>query len=201
MGIFRKLFGKPRKRGVPKHPPQHPDELPALIALGAHSSSYLEVGTRHGLTFNMVVRAMPVGSRAVAVDLPGANWGLDSEEELRRVVKNLREDGYDVHLFLGDSKDPAIVADVRKLGPFDFALIDGDHLYDGVKADWNNYGPIIKTAVFHDIVGDGVSTDGGLPVEVPKLWREIKASGVKTREVVGRGSNSGLGFAQQSLAS
>jgi hypothetical protein len=192
MNWFRaKKTPKPK---VVSRPAQHPDELPALLSLAVKATSYLEIGCRFGGTFNAMVRMMPVSSRAVAVDLPGGNWGADSEAELRRVVSNLREDGYDVHLFLGDSKSPQIIEAVGALGPFDVALIDGDHLYGGVKADWLNYGPMTGTAIFHDIAGEGLVKSPGLPMEVPQLWREIKASGLETREVVGRGSISGLGF-------
>lgn len=182
---------------VNRMPAQHPDELPSLMSAASRASSYLEIGTRFGGTFNAMVRMMPPGSTAVAVDLPNANWGLDSEQELRRVTDVLREDGYNVHLFLGNSQNEEIIGSVRELGPFDVALIDGDHLYDGVKMDWQNYGPMSHTVIFHDVAGESARKKK-LQVEVPRLWREIKSEGYDTCEVIGRNSNMGLGLVYRS---
>lgn len=196
--LLRRLRLKRPKKNRLYDPAQHHQELPALLDLAKRSRSYLEIGARHGGTFNAMMRKMPKGSRGVVVDLPGGNWGEESEPFLRHVVEALRAEGYDIHLFLGDSKEPDIVEAVRALGPFDAALIDGDHLYEGVKADWINYGPMARTVIFHDIIGVGViQTRQQIPVEVPRLWTEIKSSGVRTREVVGRKSTMGLGFVLQ----
>src|SRR4051812_36281041 len=43
--------------------------------------------------------------------------------------------GTELSLLHGDSRDPAIVESVRRRGPYQFVLIDGDHSYDGVRAD------------------------------------------------------------------
>lgn len=134
---------------------------------------YLEIGTRHGDTFFDVVRAMPKGSKAVAVDYPGANWGHGSSRgSMIECAEELRALGYEITLIFGDSTDPVIVDEVRKHGPYDAVFIDGDHRYEGVKQDWQNYGdaPIVA---FHDIDGRGIKK-GELEVEVPRLWNEIK---------------------------
>ena len=173
---------------------QRADELLPFIDLLRREGvrSYLEVGARHGDTFDLVARALPAGSRVVAVDLGGGPWGTPkSVAALRAAVAGLSD--HDAHLILGDSTDPSVVAAVAALGPFDAILIDGDHRYDGVLTDWFNYGPMGRLVAFHDIVGEGQTTRdaNAYPVEVPRLWAEIRND--RSLEFVGAGSAMGIG--------
>ena len=69
-------------------------------------------------------------------------------------------------MLLADSTDPETVRRVALAGPYDFCFIDGDHSYEGVKADWENYGPLAKIVGFHDIINP--------PSQVDRLWAELK---------------------------
>lgn len=154
---------------------QQPNELARFIDILSESevSRYLEIGTRHGDTFFEVVKSLPKGSKAVAVDLPGGKWGKDSSRQaMIDCADELIAMGYEITLIFGDSTKPSLIAEIAKHGPYDAVFIDGDHSYNGVKQDWLNYGtaPIVA---FHDIDGEGVYS-GNLAVEVPKLWAEIK---------------------------
>lgn len=163
--------------------------------------SYLEIGVRHGGSFNAVMRSLPAGSRGVAVDLPGVSWGRDdSEATLRRVVADLCNDGYRAELFLGNSQDPLIIAAVAEHAPFDAVFIDGDHSYEGALADWNNYGKLARIVALHDIAGDNVVTKHTpIPVEVPRLWRDIRQEIVgKVHEFVTDSRHWGIGVVVRS---
>ncbi|MAT51516.1 MAG: hypothetical protein CMK32_10075 [Porticoccaceae bacterium] len=143
--------------------------------------SYLEVGCADGETFLSIGSTM---KKAVAVDMPGMKWGtVKTGPVLARRVSDMRTKlGVDSHLIIGDSSDDSVVDRAMKLGPYDLVFIDGDHTYDGVKRDYENYGPMATKAIaFHDIIGNGMKFRDGSKVEVPILWKEISSS-LKTVE-------------------
>ena len=130
-----------------------------------------------GGSFNAVMRSLPLGSFGVAIDFPGVAWGIeDSESTLRQVASDLCRDGYPAEYFIGSSRDPAIIRAAQQRAPFDAALIDGDHSYEGALADWIDYGCLARIVAFHDIAGENVVTKRTpQPVEVPRVWRQVKA--------------------------
>lgn len=180
-----------------RHASQNEFELRSFIALmqARGVTSYAEIGARHGDTFFEVMTSLPKGSFGLAMDLPGGLWGTSkSVKSLETAAKELRRLGYDIVLSFGDSKLEVSIDTAMMFAPYDAILIDGDHLYDGAKADWLNYGPFGKLVAFHDIVGEGQAEKvHGNPVEVPRLWAEIKASGVEIIEFVDEGSKMGIG--------
>lgn len=161
-------------------------------------SSYLEIGARHGDTFHEVMINLPKGSKGVALDLPGGLWGRSSSKtSLKAAAKDLIKRGYDIEVIFGDSTDEAIIEKVYEQGPFDAVLIDGNHLYEGVAADFANYSPLADLVAFHDIVGTGqIESVHKNKVEVPILWQEIKAADIyEILEFIDQGSLMGIGIA------
>lgn len=175
---------------------QNTFELQSLIEVFRRENvtRYLEIGARHGDTFFEVMRALPESSIGVAVDMPGGNWGhLKSGSHLQASVTELRLKGYDANLVFGNSQLSATKKRVARWAPFDAVLIDGDHLYDGVKRDWQIYRSMARIVVFHDIAGEGqIQQHSKLPVEVPKLWREIKDE-FRHEEFIAPDSKMGIG--------
>lgn len=181
-----------------RRPSQDERELGGLVELLLDRGvrSYLEIGARHGDTFHHVMTALPQGARGVAVDLAGGLWGTDkSKKHLERAVRDLRGRKRLVHAVFGDSGSAEVLQQVRELGPYDAALIDGDHTYEGVARDWRNYRGLAPLVAFHDVVGDGqVESVHGNAVEVPRLWKEIKATaGIECWEFISPGSKMGIG--------
>ena len=128
----------------------------------------LEIGSRYGHTLDEMVRAMPPSdnSYALSIELPNGPWGrTDSLPELEDRIRLLNDDGYTVELLLGESQNPEIYEHVLSKEKFDLILIDGDHSYNAVKADFEIYGEHAKNIVFHDIAAPAL--------DVKYVWGEI----------------------------
>lgn len=83
----------------------------------------------------------------------------------------------------------------------DFLFIDGDHSYDGVKADYETFSPLVRPGGligFHDIVED-YKTRYGRPTlcdvgEVPRYWRELKSQVAEPIELIEDPEQDGYGI-------
>jgi hypothetical protein len=180
-----------------RRPSQDEFELRSFIELlqSRGVTRYLEIGARHGDTFHEVMISLPAGSVGVAVDLPGALWGTEaSRAHLERAVSDLCTRGYRASCLFGDSQTEATKRLIVGRGPYDAALVDGDHTLEGVTRDWQLYADIAPAVAFHDIVGTGEREKvQGRPVEVPLLWQSIRASGVTVAEYIAPRSRMGIG--------
>lgn len=180
-----------------RRPSQNEEELRGLIDLmrARNVRRYLEIGAREGDTFHEVMTRLGPGVTGVAVDLPGGLWGKSTTaKQLQRAIDDLKAKGFHVEHILGDSTDPTVIEAISNRGPYDAILIDGDHTYAGVLADWLNYGAMAPLLAFHDITGDGQREHvHNNPVQVPRLWAEIKAGGMRTVEFIAPGSPMGIG--------
>jgi cephalosporin hydroxylase len=168
---------------------QPSDELNDLIAFvkAMKFKSFLEVGSRFGGTFYRVVQAMPkTGGPYVAVDLPEAIFGkTGSADHLSQIKRALVKQGWtNTSILLGDSRDPAVIAAVESHAPFDFIFIDGDHRFEGVSADFKNYGHMGRYVGFHDIDHyNHIKRDPR--VGVPRFWADVKKNRKDALEIIG----------------
>lgn len=149
---------------------QTPFELDRMLELfrARRPERVLEIGSWQGGTLWHWLEAPHVVAIDDAMRMAGAweNWA--------------QEAGSDLTLLHGLSQDDAIIGAARELGPYGFVLIDGDHTYPAVKADWENYRTMVEPGgivLFHDIFerpGYGVSD----------VWAEIKSEiGAQTVEI------------------
>jgi predicted O-methyltransferase YrrM len=183
---------------------QQQDELEAFITLLCREGvrSYLEIGLRLGFTFCEIGLRLPKGSTLVGVDLPGAVWGVrpyhveEAKARLEDAATELREYGQRVEIILGNSHASPIIARVREFGPYDAALIDGDHSYGGVRADWDAYAPMAKIVAFHDI--DVRRSKKRKQYGVPELWKGLKPR-FRHREIIGAKRGMGIGVLWQEV--
>lgn len=159
---------------------QQPGEIAGLLKLLQQNppQRICEIGSASGGTLFLFAQVCRPDALLISVDL-----ALPFERGLIHArFANRRQRIIPIR---GDSRSPQIINRVRsalrgKL--LDFLFIDGDHSYDGVKADFSNYRPLVRPGgwiAFHDIVRDfgsrygtpTTSYTGGVPV----FWNEVKA--------------------------
>src|SRR5205085_9029904 len=111
----------------------------------------------------------------VSLDLPGGSFGGGYQAWRNPLYRSFARDAQRIVLLRGDSHDPAMAARLRALlagRPVDVLFIDGDHRYEGVKADFEAYSPLVRPGglvAFHDIVPD----PGQEGMEVSRFWKDI----------------------------
>jgi len=112
------------------------------------AKSYLEIGTAEGLTAYVLAGALDACSRIVCVDFCEPHC-----EATRTLLLNkLEMEGHSVMMYKGNSRNPEVVSEVSR-SVYDVVLIDGDHTFEGVKADTINYAHLANKYVFwHDVI-------------------------------------------------
>jgi hypothetical protein len=140
----------------------------AFWVRGFAPNNILEVGTV-GSTFLLLSR-LSTGKKA-SVDV----------RDIRPKLHNFMF-GQDWCFFQGDSQTPEMRAAVSAYcESYDLIFIDGDHTYEGVKRDFENYRGLLSergVILFHDVDPDHVfkTTVGG---EVWRFWQDLD-EGTKT---------------------
>lgn len=134
------------------------DEAALLYRLvrDAGTATIVEIGRFKGGSTLVMATAMAPGSTLWSYDLHVAPRpdlaGADLDAELADALRRLGVDA-GVHLEVGDSRTVEIPP-----GPFDVLFVDGDHAYEGAKADFERWGLQVREGghlLFHDAVDTG----------------------------------------------
>ncbi len=177
-------------------PLQIAEELASLAAQvrQLRPRTVLEIGTANGGTLFLWTRLADAGATIVSIDLPGGKFGGGYPSERGIVYRRFTRSTQKLHLLRENSHDPRTRAKaVRLFGgePIDLLFIDGDHTYEGVKQDWEQYSPLVRPGgmvVFHDIAGNYDDT------QVKELWDSIKCGCRYEEYVVDSNGYYGLGI-------
>ena len=175
---------------------QHSGEiLPALQYIqGIKPIVVGEVGTLNSGNVFLFLQAFSELRTVIAVDLHVRN---------RAKLRFYAPESATIHCIHGRSCAPETIQRVRQAlngRKFDFIFIDGDHEYDGVKADLLQYGPLVRAGGlvgFHDIVPDHFVRYGrggaAYAGDVHLLWGQLKAR-CRTHEFIVDPDQNGAGI-------
>ena len=154
------------------------------------SGRVLEVGSLLGDTLRVWMNLMDTPGIVVSIDAivgpadPRHRQQKDGHQiRWPRLARNL---GLEFYCFNDDSTNSITVANAKAILPVvDFLFIDGGHDYKTVKADWENYSPLVRLGgivAFHDI---------GMP-DVRKVW-EVARKGTISLEIAEAPNQWGIG--------
>ena len=152
----------------------------------------MEIGTAGGGTLYLLARVIDPKGRLISLDLPGGPGGGGYPDWKIPLYRAFALPGQDLELVRGDSHSPEVAARARAWlagEPLDALFIDGDHSYEGVKQDFEMYGPMVRPGgliALHDIeYCEGVR----------RFWDELKADRPEARELLGsEGRVYGIGL-------
>ena len=129
----------------PAETPTTAAERDCLARHAAGKRRVVEIGVWHGVTTCRLRAAMAPDGLLFAVDpYPRGRLGLSLQQIIAHAtvkevrngrVRWLRETGAAAGRLLAHSREP----------PVDFVFIDGDHTYEGLRADWEAWKPLIAT--------------------------------------------------------
>jgi predicted O-methyltransferase YrrM len=159
-------------------PRQNPIEIESLYkaVCDLQARRILEIGTARGGTLYLWTQAAEDDASLVSVDLPGGEFGGAYPACRVPFYKSFAREGQTMHLLRTDSHKPETLDEVKNLFDdqvIDFAFIDGDHTYKGVKQDFEMYGPLVRPGgliAFHDILPRPDIPD----IQVVRFWQELK---------------------------
>jgi predicted O-methyltransferase YrrM len=135
----------------------------------------LEIGTFNGGTLFLFSRIISKDTLLISLDLPKARLGRFQIDWRFFLIKKFSLPHQKMRLLRADSHRSSTLNQIKKIldgQKLDFLFIDADHSYEGVKKDFEMYGPLVKRGgiiAFHDIVSQSASFNN-----VHKFWEQIK---------------------------
>jgi cephalosporin hydroxylase len=156
---------------------QKHDELIGMVRLllERRPRSVVEIGTMQGGTLAAWCACAADDAVIVSVDLPGGEWGGGYSADRCDTIRDFARDGQELVLIQGNSQDPDTIDLVERTldgRTVEFLFIDGDHTYEGVAADWNNYSRLVTPGglvAFHDILPHPPVPK----LRVDQFWRDL----------------------------
>ncbi len=144
----------------------------------------VEIGSARGksaCTIGLALRRNGSGKLYAIDPHRPTEWNdTNSADSFTIITENLRKAGVSEYVEIVRNTSSEAAANWQR--PIDLIFIDGDHTYDGVKADWNLFVPHIRefgVVVFHDTLWD-LRPDPKLSradMGVPRFVDELRTAG------------------------
>lgn len=179
-------------------PTQQKDEITELLTIlqPARPRTIVEIGTASGGTLFLLSRVAAHDAMLVSIDLPGGPFGGGYGRWRAPLYRSFARPGQKVHLIRADSHDAETLRHLQTVigsRGLDFLFIDGDHTYEGVRRDFELYGPLMSVGGwigFHDIIPDPSDSMN----EAHRFWEEIKFRYPHREIVSDRNRKYGIGL-------
>ncbi len=155
----------------------------------------VEIGTANGGTLVAWCALAQPEAVIVSIDLPGGIHGGGYAYWRSFIYQRFTRPGQSLHLLRADSHLAGTCEQLKAILPpqgVDFLFIDGDHTYEGVKADFEMYSPLVRPGGFvalHDICVHPPE----MGCHVDKFWRELQQK-YKTLEMIENPNQGGFGI-------
>jgi predicted O-methyltransferase YrrM len=142
-----------------------------------------EIGSFMGGMLFMMSRVLPDHAQIFSIDWPEAPGTLGRFPQSRRYLyEGFARGDQKIHIIYGKSQDRGTIAALSsalKGDRLDYLMIDADHSFEGVRADFVNYSSFVKPGgliAFHDIMGDESRTEGTFRYRfgVARFWNSIR---------------------------
>lgn len=136
----------------------------------------VEIGTMKGGTLKAWCECAADNALIVSIDLPHGEWGGGYDDDDEHRFHGFCRAEQRLELIKGNSHDFVIQDRLEQVLDglmVDFLFIDGDHTYKGVKQDFEDYSPYVRSGgliAFHDVI-DHPKVEN---CDVNRLWDEIK---------------------------
>ena len=154
---------------------QVPYELEHLLEYVKDKKLILEIGTMRGGTLQRFLQVADDNAEVITIDKPNGKYGGEYGQPDIDVMQSWKRNGQQLHIIRDDSQSQYAKEQVETIlhgRKLDFVFVDGDHSYQGVKADYDRYRRYTKGIMaFHDIV-EHAQTDVG----VKRFWEKLEGN-------------------------